>query len=675
MKPVRLALVSLALCALALACFGAALRARAADDAVEVKPQNPPPAAPAPAPDKGHAPPAGQQAQGEANIAEGGGKAAPPAGVPAPGAKVPAPQPPGQSGTASAPGPHPPTPAPQGAGNTADSNHAGPGRSGPGNVAEGGVEKPGPGGVTSDHSLFSEQDLDQLLPGFAKTPPSSSEPTNPQELLEHPGAGQPYESPLGPTTLPPGSVQQRIDQANSNPGKELETNFGRIVVPTGSIVGSTKTKQFHIEGGLTIFYSNVTISGDTADIDEKQEIAVLSGNVNVIDPRYTMTCDEIRIRFEDKEFQATGVVQFKKLADPNKSQPNLSLPKKQRLREYLAGQQFELYCMNLYYNWDTKLLHAVDSVRLVHPSFSGTMDRVDYDDKTKQYLIDGNVKLEVDKYDWVFENQLVDPQDVNRTRAVTDKPTTIACDRLVYSEDSGLAQFYSKPGGQVVFDQTDRTVKGAYMEVNDQTKDFHVEGTVSAPMTFSQTSGQWLFAGGLINRDEASPELQETLAKPLSATAQTLTYNFDRRRLEMSGGVKLMSEKKSLQADQIVQDDAAKYFLLRGNVMIQPDDSSQITAAQVFLDTANDVVTFVGLVQGKLQNADLGQEAAAAPAPGEAGQPTGQPGSGQQALNNGLFAQGAPGLNGEPGRTAQQADPQYHAQPGTDSTANIAEHR
>jgi lipopolysaccharide export system protein LptA len=503
------------------------------------------------------------------------------------------------------------------AGNAAAGSRSGPdtGRAGV-NAAEGGRASDSP------ESLFSADDLSDLLPDIAQEQPGEID-TTPGELLTQPDRIPGFNSPLGPSRVPGEPVPDYLQNVQGNPGYQLSTNFGRIIVPTGSITGSTLTKQFHIEGGLILYYQNVTITAQTADIDEKNELAFLKGEVLIQDPKYELSTDEVRIRFEDKTFQATGYVQFKKLTDPARSQPNLSLPKKQRLREYFGGQQFELYCMDLHYNWSTKKLVALDSVRLVHPSFSGTMDRVDYDDKSKNYIIDGQVKLDVTDYNWVFQNKLVEPADEKRVRAVTNQPTHIECDRLIYAEDTGLAQFYALPGNQTLFDQTERKIHGTYMEVNDQTKDFHVEGTDASPILYEQTSGEWLFAGGIIKREDATQDLKDTLAKPLTANAQRLTYNFDRKRLELDGHVAIASGEKLLQAESVTQDQTAEFFLLHGNVLIQPDADSKIYAAQVYLDTQNDIVSFVGRVQGQLKNADLQTQAAESAATTEVTAPSG----------------------------------------------------
>jgi lipopolysaccharide export system protein LptA len=510
-----------------------------------------------------------------------------------------------------------------------------------------------PADLESDRSLFVDP-IDQL-PSFAQEQPGSIS-SGPEGLLMRSPPVDGFSTLLGPSELPQGSVSDSINQRIGVPGYELKTNFGRLLVPNGTITGSTRTKQFKIEGGLVVYYDQVRITADSGLIDEQAEIAVLSGNVSISDPKYTLVTDELRIRFGEKQFQATGFVQFKKLADSSKSEPRLDLPKKDRLREYFSGQQFELYCMNLHYNWDNKQLVAIDAVRLVHPSFAGTMDRLDYDDRSKTYAINGSVVLELDKYDWIFSNRLANEADEAKARALTTQPTSITCDRLLYSDESGLAQFFSQPGSKVVFDQTERKIEAAYIEVNDKSKDFHVEGSVGQPLLYNQTDGEWLFAAGIINRQETSSELADTLAQPLDASAQRMTYNFDRRRLELSGDVLLRSATRKLQAQSIIQDETSKFFLMQGNVLIEPDDKSKIYAAQVYLDTENDVVSFVGLVQGNFFNEDLAAPASAADESGSPGVDysglfgTGPGGLPQSSGGNQLLPGGSPGANAAEGR-------------------------
>ena len=482
-----------------------------------------------------------------------------------------------------------------------------------------------PGTITSVEDLFggeppppppqedgavglSDEEVAEMfgLPSFAEDQPGFIPDLTPSDLMEQgPVPGGPFSTLLGPSQLPSDPSVDVISGHERNPASGLQDNQARVVVPPGGIIrGSTETKQFHIEGGLTIYYSDITITGQTADIDEKNEVAILRGGVQITDPAYTLKTEELLIYFEDKRFQAKGFVQLKKLADEDKSEPDLTLPKKQRLREYFAGQQFELFCSELYYDWDTLVMTALDSVRINHPAFNGSMDRLDYNDETKEYEMSGKPVLEVKKYDWIFENELVAEDDVEVVEAMTDGATKIDCSRVVYSEEAGIAQFYSTPGGEVVFMQPKRSVKAGYIEVNDLTKDFHAESDGSQ-VVYSQADGEWLFAGGLINSEGVSEELEDTLSGELTTTSDTLTYNFDNRRLELLGSVVINAGIKTFSANEVIHDEQASYFLMRGNVMIQPDAKSMVRAAQVFIDTETDVITLVGLVEGEFESEDF----------------------------------------------------------------------
>ena len=472
----------------------------------------------------------------------------------------------------------------------------------------------GPGLTGSDLA-----ELGFELPEFTDGQPGFIPDLEPTDLLEERDDIAGFKTFLGPTQLPGDDSRDLINRYQGQPDRGLDDNFARVVVsPGGTIEGSTETKQFHIEGGVLIYYSQIQISGDSADIDEKNEVAILRGDVEINDPQYTMEADELLIYFEDKRFQAKGFVQFEKRADPEKGEPDLALPKKDRLREYFAGQKFELFCKELFYDWDSKSMTANESVRLNHPVFNGSMDRLDYNDTTKEYELTGGVSLEVTEYGWIFDNELVEGDDVQKVEALTDGSTQINCERVVYSEEGGVAQFYARPGGEVQFVQPGRTVTAAYIEVNDGTKDFHAEAAAGQKVIYNQTDGEWLFTGGLVDREGADQDMQDALGGPLETNSATLTYNFDRKRLELLGGVVILAGTRTVQAGEVIQDETAKFFLMRQNVHIKPDPESEIVAAQVYYDTENDIVTMIGMVQGKLTSDDLpvpGEEQAA----GEAG--------------------------------------------------------
>ena len=91
----------------------------------------------------------------------------------------------------------------------------------------------------------------------------------------------------------------------------------------------------------------------------------------------------------------------------------------------------------------------------------------------------------------------------------------------------------------------------------------------------------------------------------MEVQAENLTYNFDRKRLELKGQVAVNAGEKMIKADEMVQDEEAKFFLMRGNVLLKPDGDSQVMAAQIFMDTETDVITLIGLIDGELRSDDL----------------------------------------------------------------------
>lgn len=484
------------------------------------------------------------------------------------------------------------------------------------------------------------------LPEFAEQQPGFIPDTTPGELFVRPGGAEEpkFDSALGASRLDDQAVEDIIGAQQLSPASDLPDNFARIVVPTGTIEGSTESKQFHIEGGLIIYYSNVMITGETADIDEKQETALITGDVNIVDPKYTLKTDELKINFGEKRFEASGFVQFNKTADPKKSVPDMSLPKKDRLRDYFGGQQFELYCTKLFYNWDSKEMTAVESVQLKHPFFNGTMEQLEYNDESKSYGMSGSVEIEITNYEWIFATRMADDKDEPKLRAITDNPTKVSCEQVVYSDETGVAEFYALPGAQVVFDQNKRGVKASYIEINDKTKDFYAEGTPEAKATYTQTDGEWLYSANLVKREEAQQEVKDMLANPLQAVATSITYNFDLKRIEMRGGTLIKGQTSEVTADELVQDETAKFFLLHGNVHIKAGADNEVYASQVYVDTSNDVVTFVGLVQGQTKSADLGALTPGAETPGAAGAGA-QAGQGVQGTPSGTAAQ--PGVFGQ----------------------------
>ncbi len=137
---------------------------------------------------------------------------------------------------------------------------------------------------------------------------------------------------------------------------------------------------------------------------------------------------------------------------------------------------------------------------------------------------------------------------------------------------------------------------------NDKTKDFYAEGlTEQKAHLRADGRGQWLFDAEILTREGTSSDLQKALEGKLTADAKTIAFNYDRKRLEMREGVAIAGPTQTINADEMVQDDTAKFFLLHGNVLVKPDPDNELRAAQIYVDTENDVYTFVGLVQGNIR--------------------------------------------------------------------------
>jgi hypothetical protein len=245
-----------------------------------------------------------------------------------------------------------------------------------------------------------------------------------------------------------------------------------------------------------------------------------------------------------------------------------------------------------------------------------------YNDDSKQYGMVGKVVLTISDYSWIFATKMAEEKDEPRLKALTDGDTTITCEHMVYSDETGVAEFYANQGENVLFTQPNRSVTAKYIEINDKTKDFYAEGTAEAPALYSQANGEWLYNAELIKRESAPKEVNDMLSAQLDATSKSITYNFDRRRMELRDGVQIKGQGSEINARELIQDEAAKFFLLNGNVQIKMGEDSQVYAAQVYVDTENDVVTFVGLVQGKGKSEEMAGISGSKPgdaAKGEAG--------------------------------------------------------
>ena len=452
-------------------------------------------------------------------------------------------------------------------------------------------------------------------------------------------------------------TQEAVSLAFEVGSKGLSKDYARVAVTSGRISGSTGTEVYDIVGDFSLFYRDIVASAGKGRLNQKAEIAELSDDVYLKEPKYELASDELDIRFKQKTLAATKFVQFKK-KEKSREPTGTDVPKRQRVINIFKNEPTEVYCNSLDYNWDTEEMEAKGEVKVVQKDFTATMDGLTYNPRTKLYQLSGNVFATLFSTEWIFEHELVEPKDEELARALAEKESTLAADFVEVGEESDLLTMRGSEDKKAELKQEDKYLQADEIVVDDAKKLLTASGNVE----FYQENGEWLEKGGLVEPG-AEEQLKERLGKPVTSTSDNLSYDYDKRILRQWGGVQLLGENEALLADELTYDEKGKLLHLQGNVAYYRGEDEYVYADEVIIDTDKNSFKFIGIVEGfmysteearkKAEEAKAEAEAAAAQAEAEAEVPAGE-----------AEAQAEAGV---PAEAPGEASPETPA-PGTPST-------
>lgn len=445
-----------------------------------------------------------------------------------------------------------------------------------------------------------------MQPPLAKAPPSK-EPVKPKGEVPKPEA-KPEEKP----EYEPLTTEEAVSLAMEIKAGDLTNDFARIVISQGRVSGNTSKKEYDIIGEMSLYYRDLAASSKRGHIEQETETVQLSESVVVEDPNYNLNAEELNIRFKDKAFDAKVFVKFKKL-HMGKEPVGPEVPKRERVINIFKNEPTEVYSNLLSYNWDTEEMHAQGEVKVVQKYMSATMDSLDYSPERKTYLMSGNVFITLLDTNWIFENQIVEKDDEELARALTEKETTIEAETLETGEDSDVTMLKGGSEKQARLTQEDKELSADTITFNDKTKLMTAEGNAS----FYQENGDWLRKGKLIDR-EPSAEAKRFLENKVTSTSPNLTFDYDKRILHQWGGVEIDNGEEKLVADDLVYDEKGKVLTLTGNVGYFRGPDEYLIADKVIIDIGKNKFKFTGIVESFLFTTDESRAAAhPAPAPAE----------------------------------------------------------
>lgn len=322
---------------------------------------------------------------------------------------------------------------------------------------------------------------------------------------------------LGNVLLKHNEITMSCDSAHYSPDKNQVTAFSKI----------------HIEQGDTL-----DLFGDYLFYDGKSEIALVTGNVELIDKETHLNTDAIDYDVKNK------------IARYNKN------------GRIINSDNTLTSIIGVYYVSDN-LFHFKDSVKIVNPDYIMTADTMDYNTKTETAFFTGPTELNGDSIYLYCEKGWYDTKNevtrIWKNAAIDNRQQIIHGDSLFFDDRTGYGQSF---GNVVIEDTTNNLiVKGNYAWYYKQPERFLV---TDRAMFIQVSKGDSLF----LHADTISAiTVSDTSAKgyrlmrayygcrifseDLQAKCDSLSYSFQDSVIRFYNSPVIWSEENQLTSDSM----------------------------------------------------------------------------------------------------------------------------
>lgn len=421
--------------------------------------------------------------------------------------------------------------------------------------------------------------------------------------------GGPSSFPGGPSVSPPVQPPPKVEPkkppepikpaprptAEDYLKRATKKGILRIVVKNGRISGNVNDERFSLVGGGEIFYEDIRMSADRAEINKKDESALVKGRVIVTDDKNELNAESVLVKFNEKTLEAEGFVKFKKIV-PGKEEPPAGASKAKRAQVILKNNPTSVYADELSYNWDTEELSARGTVKIIQDDLSLDCDELEYRKKEGIYLLKGNVFGTIARYEWIFKNDLVDKKDEKLARAIMKEPAQFEADSIEIDENKNIIKIISAQNKQVKVTQSDKRLEADSIIIDDQAKIITIEGSVKG----WQRNGEWLIDGEVIKPDTRK-EVREAALKEWNITCDKVVYDYGKKTTSVTGSIYASSEDYVGLADTLTYDDVAKLLVMEGNIYFERGLNEFFNASRIEILTNKKIYKIIGALQGRLR--------------------------------------------------------------------------
>lgn len=339
-----------------------------------------------------------------------------------------------------------------------------------------------------------------------------------------------------------------IDRIKTDPktGKDIHHLIGDVDLKHKEIVMTCDSAHYMPQNNVVTAYSKVHIKqGDTLDLfgdylfyDGQTEIAIVTGNVELIDKETHLYTDKINYDVKNKiaKYDESGRI-------TNAENTLTSI-------------------VGVYYVSD-KLAHFKDSVKIVNPDYVMTADTMDYNTETEIAYFTGPTELTGDSLYLYSERGWYDTKnDITtlwKNSVIDNKKQTIHGDSLFFDDNTGFGESF----GNVVIEDTTKNiiVKGEYAWYYKQPENFMITERAEF-IQVSKGDSMFLHADtitAITKYDTSGKDFRlmrafygcRIFSQSLQAKCDSLSYSFQDSVIRFYKNPVLWSDENQLSSDSM----------------------------------------------------------------------------------------------------------------------------
>ncbi len=379
---------------------------------------------------------------------------------------------------------------------------------------------------------------------------------------------------------------------NGNKSK-TQKGFVRVRIKEGRISGNTSQKLYKIEGGVEVFYDDMTINAENADMDQNTEQVDLNGEVSVVDNEFNLKADQLHIDFKNKEMQADKFVQFGNNKE-NTEKFRDDMTRREKMTTSFKNKLSKVFCSSLNYRWESGNFEAKGQVKITQDGLVASCESLSFDKTKKSYTLSDNVFVEMSDFNWLFTNKIVEEPDRKMTEVIGKQPANITAKTMIVNDEDHTITLVGDATNPAKIFQKDKYILAPSIIIDEDKKSIFADQNTS----IFQENADWLIEGGRIKPDDQDPETLKMLKNPLEIKGTSLKYYYEKKDLELTNNVSIIGTNRKATCDKLTYNDVDSVLVLSGNVVFYNGQKEKLQAQMININTRERSFALTGITNG-----------------------------------------------------------------------------